>query len=341
MESGRTDPSPPATRREEPMRAVVHDRYGPPDVLRLAEVERPVPKDNEVLVKIHATTVNRTDCHIRAARPFLWRLFGAGFLRPKQRLSGSDLAGEIVEVGVAVSEFSVGDQVFGTSGNRFGAHAEFICVPESARIAHKPAGMSFEEAAAIADGALAALTSLKQVNLREGQKIVVYGASGAMGTAAVQLGTYFGAHVTAVCNTKNVELVKSLGADRVVDYAREDFTKGGETYDIVLDAVQKHSFRRSRGSLRPGGVYVATDLGFMWHVPLVALVSRWIGDRKLVFSLDSPTKEDLLLVKELIEAGRYRAVIDRRYPLEQVVEAARYVETGQKTGNVVLTVDGD
>ena len=152
---------------------------------------------------------------------------------------------------------------------------------------------------------------------------------------------YFGAHVTAVCNTKNVELVRSLGADRVVDYTREDFTKGGETYDVVLDAVQKHSFRRSRGSLKPGGVYVATDLGFMWHVPLVALASKWIGDRKLVFSLDSPTKEDLLLVKELIEAGRYRAVIDRRYPLEQVVEAARYVETGQKTGNVVLTVDGD
>jgi NADPH:quinone reductase-like Zn-dependent oxidoreductase len=322
------------------MRAVVHDRYGPPEVLRLEEVERPVPEDDEVLIRIHATTVNRTDCHIRGANPFLWRLFGAGFLRPKQRLSGSDLAGEVVAVGTSVSEFAVGDYVFGTSGYRFGAHAEFICVPESGRITHMPAGMSFGEAAAIADGALAALASLKHVNLRDGQRIVVYGASGAMGTAAVQLAKHFGADVTAVCNTKNVELVRSLGADRVVDYTQEDFTRSGERYDIVLDAVQKHSFRRSRSSLKPGGVYVATDLGFLWHVPLVALASRWIGDRKLVFSLDRPTKDDLLLVKELIEAGKYRAVIDRRYPLEEVVEATRYVETGQKTGNVVLTLDG-
>ena len=322
------------------MRAVVHDRYGPPTVLRLEDVDRPVPADDEVLVKVHATTVNRTDCHIRAANPFLWRLFGAGFLRPKQRLSGSDLAGEVVAVGSTVTEFAVGDHVFGTSGYRFGAHAEFISVPESGRIAHKPAAMSFEDAAAIADGALAALTSLKHVNLREGQTIVVYGASGAMGTAAVQLAKHFGAHVTAVCNTKNVELVRSLGADKVVDYTQEDFTQSGETYDIVLDAVQKHSFRRSKGSLKPHGVYIATDLGFLWHVPLVALASRWIGDRKLVFSLEGPTKEDLLLVKELIEAGKYRAVIDRRYPLEDVVEAARYVETGQKTGNVVLMLNG-
>jgi NADPH:quinone reductase-like Zn-dependent oxidoreductase len=323
------------------VRAVVHDRYGPPDVLRLEEVEHPVPKTDEVLVKIYATTVNRTDCHIRGANPFLWRFFGAGFLRPKQRLSGSDLAGEVVAVGADVSEFAVGDHIFGTSGYRFGAHAEFICLPESALIAHKPGGLSFEEAAAIADGALAALTSLRRVSLREGQRIVVYGASGAMGTAAVQLAKHFGAHVTAVCNTKNVDLVRSLGADRVVDYTQEDFTQSGGPYDIVLDAVQKHSFRRSKGSLKPGGVYVATDLGFLWHVPLVALASRWIGNKKLVFSLDRPTKEDLLLVKELIEAGKYRAVIDRSYPLEDVVQAATYVETGQKTGNVVLSLRGE
>jgi NADPH:quinone reductase-like Zn-dependent oxidoreductase len=322
------------------MRAVVHDRYGPPEVLRIEDVDRPMPKDDEVLVKIHATTVNRTDCHIRGASPFLWRFFGAGLLRPKQRLSGSDLAGEVVAVGAAVTEFAVGDHVFGTSGSRFGAHAEYICVRESALIAHKPVGMTFEEAAAVADGALAALTSLRRVGLRKGQKIVVYGASGAMGTAAVQLAKYFGADVTAVCNTKNVELVRSLGADRVIDYTQEDFTKSGETYDIVLDAVQKHSFRRSRRSLKPGGLYVATDLGFLWHVPLLALLSKWIGDRKLVFSLDRPTKKDLLLVKELIEAEAYRAVIDRTHSLENVVEAATYVETGQKTGNVVLTVNG-
>jgi NADPH:quinone reductase-like Zn-dependent oxidoreductase len=322
------------------MRAVVHDRYGPPDVLRIEEVERPVPKDDEVLIKIHATTVNRTDCHVRGANPFLWRFFGTGLLRPKQRLSGSDFAGEVVAVGAAVSEFTVDDHVFGTSGYRFGAHAEYICVRETALIAPKPAGMSFEAAAAIADGALAALTGLRRIGLREGQTIVVYGASGALGTAAVQLAKHFGAHVTAVCNTKNVELVRSLGADRVIDYTREDFAKSGETYDIVLDAVQKHSFRRSRRALKPDGLYVATDLGFLWQVPLLALLSKWIGDRKVVFSLDRPKKEDLLFVKELIEAGKYRAVIDRTYPLGDVVEAAKYVETGQKTGNVVLTLNG-
>jgi NADPH:quinone reductase-like Zn-dependent oxidoreductase len=321
------------------MQAVVHDTYGPPEVLRLESVERPVPKDDEVLIKIHATTVNRTDCHIRAANPFLWRLFGAGLRRPKQRMSGSELAGEVVAVGAAVTEFAVGDQVFGTSGYRFGAHAEFICVRESARIAHKPSNMSFEEAAAVSDGALAALTSLGSVAPHAGQRIVVYGASGAMGTAAVQLAKHFGAEVTAVCNTKNVELVRSLGADVVVDYLQEDFTKNGETYDVIMDAVGKHSFRRCRRSLKPGGRFLATDLGFMWHVPVLALWSRWFGDRKLLFPLSGSTKDDLLLLEKLIETGEYRAVIDRRYPLEQVIEAAKYVETGQKTGNVVLTLD--
>jgi NADPH:quinone reductase-like Zn-dependent oxidoreductase len=321
------------------MQAVVHDTYGPPEVLRLESVERPVPKDDEVLIKIHATTVNRTDCHIRAANPFLWRLFGAGLRRPKQRMSGSELAGEVVAVGAAVTEFAVGDQVFGTSGYRFGAHAEFICVRESARIAHKPSNMSFEEAAAVSDGALAALTSLGSVAPHAGQRIVVYGASGAMGTAAVQLAKHFGAEVTAVCNTKNVELVRSLGADVVVDYLQEDFTKNGETYDVIMDAVGKHSFRRCRRSLKPGGRFLATDLGFMWHVPALALWSQWFGDRKLLFPLSGSTNDDLLLLKKLIETGEYRAVIDRRYPLEQVIEAAKYVETGQKTGNVVLTLD--
>jgi NADPH:quinone reductase-like Zn-dependent oxidoreductase len=322
------------------MKAVVHDKYGPPSVLRLEEVERPVPKEDEILVRIHATTLNRTDCHVRAANPFLWRLFGTGLLRPKQRLSGSDLAGEVVEVGAAVTEFAVGDRVFGTSGYRFGAHAEFMCVKESARIAQMPEGLTFEEAAAACDGALPALASLRVVGAREGLSMVIYGASGAYGTAAVQLAKHFGAYVTAVCNTKNVELVRSLGADEVVDYLREDFTKRGKTYDVVLDAVGKHSFRRSRRALKPDGVFVATDLGFMWHVPALALWSRRFGKRKLVFPIGSSPKEDVLVVKELIEAGKYRPVIDRRYPLEDVVEAARYVETGQKTGNVVLTLNG-
>ena len=239
-----------------------------------------------------------------------------------------------------MTKFAVGDHVFGTSGYRFGAHAEFMCVRESAKIAHKPAAMSFEEAAAVPDGALAALMSLRSVEPLEGKRIVVYGASGAMGTAAVQLAKHFGAHVTAVCNTKNVELVRSLGADVVIDYLQEDFTKNGETYDVIMDAVGKHSFRRCRRSLKPGGRFLATDLGFMWHVPLLALWSRWFGDKKLLFPLSGSSEDDMLLLKGLIETGKYRPVIDRRYPLEEIAEAARYVETGQKTGNVVLTLNG-
>jgi NADPH:quinone reductase-like Zn-dependent oxidoreductase len=213
-----------------------------------------------------------------------------------------------------------------------------VRVREKGVVAHVPDGMTFEEAAAIPDGALPALGTIRRLDLRKGQRIVIYGASGALGTAAVQLAKNAGAHVTAVTNTKNLELVRSLGADVAIDYTREDFSERGETYDIVYDAVQKHSFWRSRRALVPGGRYVATDLGFLWHIPLVALLSRWIGDRKLLFLVGGPTKDELLHVKELIEAGEYRAVIDRTYPLEDVAEAAAYVETGQKIGNVVLTV---
>jgi NADPH:quinone reductase-like Zn-dependent oxidoreductase len=323
------------------MRAVVHDRYGPPEVLRLEEVERPVPTDDEVLVKIHATTVTRTDCHIRKADPFFWRFF-MGLRRPKRRILGMELAGEVEAVGAAVSEFAVGDEVFGVQGyNRpHGAHAEFIAMGERAPLAHKPAGMSFEEAAAICDGALSALSMARRADLRKGKSILVYGASGSIGTAGVQMAKHFGADVTAVCTTKNFELMRSLGADQVMDYTQEDFTKKGETYDVIFDAVGKHSFRRSRRSLKPGGLFLETDLGFMWHVPILALLTRWIGDKRVTLPISKYTQEDVLFVKELIEEGKYRAVIDRTYPLEQVVEASRYVETGQKTGNVVLTVDG-
>jgi NADPH:quinone reductase-like Zn-dependent oxidoreductase len=319
------------------MRAVVYDRYGPPEVLRLEEVDRPAPKDDEVLVKIHATTVNRTDCGWRSAKPFIGRYF-TGIRRPKRRILGSELAGEVEAVGAAVSQFKVGDHVFGV--NYFGAHAEFVCVQEDRPLAHKPAGMTFEEAAAVSDGAILALTALRKGNLRKGQKILIYGASGSIGTAAVQLAKHFEADTTAVCNTKNVELVRSLGADDVVDYLREDFTKNGQTYDVVFDAVGKHSFRRCRRSVKPGGFYVETDLGFMWHVPLLALATRRIGDKRVTLPTPDYTKKDVLFLKELIEAGHYRPVIDCSYPLEQVVEATKYVETGQKTGNVVLTVNG-
>jgi NADPH:quinone reductase-like Zn-dependent oxidoreductase len=319
------------------MRAVVYDRYGPPEVLRLEDVERPVPKEDEVLVRIHATTVNRTDCGWRSATPFFARAF-TGLLRPRRKILGMELAGEVEAAGAAVTEFEVGDHVFGVKGS--GAHAEFVCVREGGPMAHKPAGMTFEEAAAICDGACIALSCLRRADLQQGQKILIYGASGSIGTAAVQLAKYFGAHVTAVCNTKNLELVRSLGANEVVDYLQEDFTKNGETYDVIFDAVGKHSFRRCRGSLRAGGIYIETDLGFMYHVPILALLTRRIGDKRVAIGIARYKKQDVLLFKELIEAGKYQAVIDRSYPLEDVVEATRYVETHQKTGNVVLTVNG-
>ena len=320
------------------MRAVVHDRYGPPEVLRIEEVERPVPRDDEVLVKIHATTVTRTDTGLRSADLVISRFF-TGLLRPRNKILGLELAGEVEAVGRAVTEFIVGDHVFGGKG--FGAHAEFIGMRESEPLAHKPVGMTFDQAAAVFDGASLAMACLRKAGQLEGKSILIYGASGSIGTAAVQLAKHFGAHVTAVCTTKNVELVRSLGADEVVDYTREDFTKNGETYDVIFDSVGKHSFRRSRRSLKPGGTFIETDLGFMWHVPLLLLLTRWIGSKKVKMGIPRYTKKDLLFFKELIEAGKYRAVIDRRYPLEDVIEATRYVETGQKAGNVVLTVIAD
>jgi NADPH:quinone reductase-like Zn-dependent oxidoreductase len=330
-----------ATRNDsDRMRAVVYDSYGPPEVLRLEEVERPVPKEDEVLIKVHASAVNRTDTGLRSAEYFISR-FLTGLLRPKRKIPGTELAGEVVEVGAAVTEFKVGDHVFGVSASTAGAHAEFVCLPESAPLAHKPTGMTFEEAAAVCDGAILALSYLRRVDLRMKQKILVYGASGSIGTAGVQLARYFDADVTAVCNTKNVELVRSLGADRVIDYTREDFTKSGETYDFIFDAVGKLSFKRCRGSLKPGGIYGSTDLGPYWQNPFLALWTSRIGDKKVLFPIPRYTKKDILFLKELIGAGKYRAVIDRRYPLEDVVEANRYVETGQKTGNVVLTVSHD
>lgn len=327
------------------MRAVVYDRYGPPDVLRIEDVERPAPKDDEVLVRIHAATVNRMDVHTREANRSsgIWVMgisrLVSGVRGPRKRILGSEYAGVVEAVGSAVTEFKAGERVFGNTGLGFGAHAEFICVRESSRIAHMPAGVSFEKAAPACDGALNALWCLRGAGVQKGRKILIYGASGAIGTAGVQLAKYFGADVTAVCNTKNLELVKSIGADRVIDYTKEDFTKNGETYDLIFDAVGKHSFRRCKGSLKPGGKYLATD-GFenLW---LGMWTSRF-GDKRVVFQIPPRwAKGDVRFLKELIEAGKFHPVIDRTYPLEDVVEAARYVETGQKTGNVVLTLRSD
>jgi NADPH:quinone reductase-like Zn-dependent oxidoreductase len=319
------------------VKAVVHDRYGPPEMLRIVDAEQPVPRDDEVLVEIHAATVSRGDCAWRAGH-LVGRLF-TGVLRPKERRMGQDFAGTVVAAGKDVAEVAVGDRVFGILaffGHGSGTHAEYVAVPESAPIETIPDGLSFDEAAALPDGALLALNVLRPAKVQPGQRILVYGASGAIGTAGVQLAKHFGLHVTAVCDTKHVELVRSLGADEVLDYTRgEDFTKNGETYDIVMDAVGKHSFRRSRGSLHPHGVYLPTDglVNALWW-----LWGRRFGRRKVLFEFPRLRKPDVQLVKRLVESGEYRPVIDRRYAFADVVEAHRYVETGQKTGNVVLTV---
>jgi NADPH:quinone reductase-like Zn-dependent oxidoreductase len=324
------------------MKAVVYDEYGPPEVQRLEEVDRPIPKEDEVLIRVHVSTVNRLDVHTREANrrgglavSLLSRMV-SGIQRPRQRILGSEFAGEVESAGAAVKEFAVGDRVFGNSGLRFGAHAEFMCMRESARIAKMPVGMSFEEAAPITDGALNALACLTAADLKKGRRILIYGASGAIGTAGVQLARYFDADVTAVCNTKNLELVRSLGADRVIDYTKEDFTNNGEKYDVIFDAVGKHSFKRSRDSLNPGGLFLPTD-GFENLV--LALWTPRFGDKKVVFQIPPrQTRQDVLFLKEIIEAGKFRPVIDRTYPMEEVIEATRYVETEQKTGNVVMTV---
>jgi NADPH:quinone reductase-like Zn-dependent oxidoreductase len=315
------------------MRAVVHDRYGPPDVLRVEDVEPPVPKDDEVLVRVRATTVNQTDCHMRRARPVLWR-FMLGLRRPKRRVLGLEFAGEVEAVGSAVTDFQVGDRVFGM---RSGAHAEYLCVKGTRLVAQIPAGMTFEDAAAVCDGAYQGLSCLRSAGVHEGQSVLVYGASGSCGTACVQLAHYYGAHVTAVCNTKNVDLVRSLGADEVIDYLQEDFTKDGKQYDALIDAVGKRrSFWRNRRSLKPGGVFVPTDGPYN----LVLAPLTRLGKRRMRFNVSSPTREDVLFFKELIEQGRYRPIVDRVYPLEQAADAHTYVESWQKTGNVVLTVNG-
>ncbi len=318
------------------MRAVVHDRYGPPEVLRVEDVARPVPKENEVLVGVGATTVTRGDAMgVRSAEYKFARVF-TGIRRPRRTRMGTEFAGRVEEVGAGVTEFRVGDDVFGV---RRGANTEFVTVGEGGVIAQKPTGLTDEEAAAVPDGSLLALTCLKPAYPLRGKSVLVYGAAGSIGTAAVQLlARHFEAEVTAVCDTRDVEVVRSLGARDVLDRFRDDFTKNGETYDVIFDAVGKHSFRRCRRSLKPGGIYISTDLGFMYHVPLFALVTRFAGSRRAKLGIGRYRKDDLVLVKELVDEGKYRPVIDRTYALDEVIEATRYVEAGQKTGNVVLRV---
>jgi len=326
------------------MKAVVYDRYGPPDVLRIAQVARPEPKADEILIRVHAAAVTRADCATRDANrksglgiSIISRLI-SGLRRPRQPILGSEFAGTIEALGPGAREFTVGDAVFGNTGFRFGAHAEYLCVSESARVAVKPALLSFEQAAAITDGGLNSMWTYKVADLRHGQSILIYGASGAIGTAGVQLARERGAEVTAVCNGGNLELVKSLGANTVIDYTREDFTRNGKSYDFIFDAVGKLSFRQCERSLKPGGRYLATD-GL--QNLLLALWTNRFGDKTVQFAIPPRyTKQDVQFLKGLVEMGKFRPVVDRCYTMQQVVEAARYVETEQKVGNVILTIGG-
>jgi NADPH:quinone reductase-like Zn-dependent oxidoreductase len=319
------------------MRAVVHDRYGPPEVLRVAEVDRPVPNEDEVLVDVYASTVTRGDTMgVRGVEYRFTRLF-TGIRRPRTTSLGTEFAGRVEAVGAAVTEFQIGDEVCGVKS---GANAEYVTVREDGVIVQKPTGLTYEEAAAVPEGSLLALTCLRPAYPLEGKRVLVYGAAGSVGTAAVQLlAHHFEAEVTAVCDTKDVELVRSLGARHVLDRFQADFTKSGETYDVIFDAVGKHSFRRCRRSLKRGGIYISMDLGFMYHLPLLALVTRFVGSRRATAGIGRYRRDDLLLVKELVDAGKYRPVIDRTYALDEVVDATRYVESGQKAGNVVLRVE--
>jgi NADPH:quinone reductase-like Zn-dependent oxidoreductase len=319
------------------VRAAVNTAYGPPEIVRLADVPKPTPGPEELLVKVHATTVNRSDCGFRQADPFIVRFF-TGLTRPRRTILGTEFAGEVESVGGDVTSFAEGDAVFGLTGDRLGAHAEYLCVPESGSVARKPANVSYEQAAATCDGAMLALRALRRAGLHRGQMILVNGASGSIGSAAVQLAKHLGAQITAVCGTGNLELARSLGADRVIDYTREDFTKDGERYDVVFDAVGKSSFRRCRRLLTRDGVFLFTDLGFLWHVPILVLLTRFVGRRRVILPIAGHDQADVRFLQDLIEGGGFTAVIDRRYPLEAIVDAYRYVETGKKTGNVVIGV---
>jgi NADPH:quinone reductase-like Zn-dependent oxidoreductase len=319
------------------MKAIVCTKYGPPEVLQLKDVEKPVPKDDEVLIRVHSTTVTSGDVWIRSSTysPWFW-LFGRimyGITKPRKKIPGNELSGEIEAIGKDITQFQVGDKIYGIvwSTSFGGAYAEYKCLPENG-VAIKPANMTYEEAAAVPIGGLTALVLLRKGKIQSGQKILIYGASGSVGTFAVQLAKYFGAEVTGVCSTTNIKMVKSLGADKIVDYTKEDFTKNDQTYDVIFDAVRKMSFSRCKDSLTKKGVYITVD----WPL-LTAFWTSIVGHRKVVFGIANKV-EDLTFLRELIEAGKLKSVIDKVYPLEQVIEAHRYVDKGHKKGNVVITV---
>lgn len=323
------------------MKAIVCTKYGSPNVLQLKEIEKPTPRDNEVLIRVYAALVTPADCAFRKGKPFISRFF-SGLQKPKF-IPGDEIAGEIEAVGKDVKVFKKGDQVFGSCGVTFGAHAEYKCLPEGDVLALKPANLSYGEAAAVCYAGLTALPFLRdKANIKRGQKILINGASGAIGTFAVQLAKYYGAEVTGVCSTPNVELVKSLGAEKVIDYFREDFTKTGQTYDIIFDVVAKSSFSRCKSSLNQSGIYLTT-----FPSPGVMLQMLWTSKfsrKKAIFAAtglrpSNKKARDLIFLKELAESGKIKSVIDKRYPLEYIAEAHSYVEKGHKRGNVIIALD--
>ena len=327
------------------MKAVITTKYGPPEVLELREVKKPIPKDNEVLIKIYATTVTAGDCEMRNLKlPFLYQLvlrLGFGFTRPRNKIPGTELAGEIVAVGVDVKRFKEGDQVFGAAGMSFGTNAEYITLPEEpgemeGGVAIKPTNMTYEQAATVPFGGRDSLHFLRLGNIQSGQKILINGAGGSIGTFAIQLAKHYGAEVTAVDSTAKLDMLRSIGADHVVDYTKEDFTENGEVYDVIFDVIGKVSFSRSKKSVTENGIYLlANPVSQM----VQALWTRMNSSNKVIMETASGTIADLIYLRELIEEGKLITVIDRTYPLEQIIEAHRYVEKGGKLGNVVITVE--
>lgn len=319
------------------MRAIVYSKYGPPEVAQLEEIPPPVPQDHEVLIKVHATTVNRTDCGFRSAEYFIVRFF-SGLFRPKNKVLGNEFAGEIEKVGKDVTLFAPGDKVFGYNDTRFGAHAEYMVMAAQGAITTMPDNITYEEAAPITEGAHYALCDIRAAKIKSGQQVLINGATGAIGSAAVQLVKHLGAEVTAVCDTPNMALVKSLGADEVIDYTQQDFTQLPQSFDVVFDAVGKSSFGKCKPLLKKNGIYMSTELGYMSQNPFLALITPLLGGKRVLFPIPTISKEDVVFLKELVVTGKYKPVIDRYYALEEIVAAYKYVETGKKTGNVVITL---
>lgn len=319
------------------MKAAVYEQYGPPERVKITDISKPIPKKDEVLIKVVSSTVNRTDCGFRSAEYFISRLF-SGLFRPKLKVLGCEFAGVVEEKGSEVEEYKIGDRVFGFDDQNFGAHSQYKVIGQKKAIAKIPDNISFKEAAPITEGSHYALESIRAAKVKEGDSVLIYGATGAIGSAAIQLLKHFKTRVTAVVNTKNVELIKSMGIDEVIDYQNENFTKTDRKYNFILDAVGKSSFNACKPLLTKNGIYISTELGKnsenIWYA-IIGLITR---GKKVVFSIPTINKEDVIFLRGLVEKGEFKPIIDREYNLEDIVEAYRYVETGQKTGNVLINI---